>query len=62
MCQTEAKALIGPTIDATMTPDDASNLREPIKPRSSSRPRCTMLLRLVVGYAVDEHHSATCLH
>jgi hypothetical protein len=32
------------------------------KRRPLSRPHCAMPLRLVVGYAVDEHHYASCLH
>jgi hypothetical protein len=43
-------------------PDGAPNLREPIKPQPSSRLRCTTPPRFVVGYADNEHHSASCLH
>jgi hypothetical protein len=50
--------LVKPSVDATMTPDSTSVLRESIHIRPTPRPRCAMLPRPSVIDVVEEHRTA----
>jgi hypothetical protein len=58
----QSESLTKFAIDTTMVPDGATTLREPIKPRLSSRLRYATPLGLFIGFAIDEHDSTSCLH
>jgi hypothetical protein len=53
---------IVPAVDVTMTQDNASTLRESIKPRPSTRLRCATPPRPDIVIAGDAPHTTTGLH